>query len=99
MARDVKPQRTGLWSVEELLKDQAFRPSFLKASEALALRFNSIHIMQAYCLLEILQELKEMKLILKSQAGIPETEEEREVRIDKEVKEANKRKLNTGKGK
>lgn len=83
-------ERNELYSVEELLSKPAFRLSFIKASQELAVRRNTINIITPHILLEILSELKEIKTTLRRQAEIPETEEEREVRIDKEIDKANK---------
>ena len=74
--------------LKQLFSFPSFRNSFVKASSEIQRRFNTIHIVNAYASVEILEELIEIKLLLKQALKLPETDEEREARIDKEVEEA-----------
>lgn len=89
--RDVK-DRKELYTVDELIKDPAFRSSLINSSNKLAIRKNTLSILPVYIQLEMLQTLKRIEILLKREAGIEETEEEREVRIDREIAEENKTK-------
>jgi len=88
----------GIFTVDELLKFRVVTESLITESKNFSIRRNAFHIISTHCLIEMNQSLKEIITLLRRSNDIPETDEEREVRIDKEVEDAKNNLDEKGKG-